>query len=149
MVSQGSGREWLEANAKDEPKLMLLDYQPYEQLPDMLASADVLLVILEGDASRFSVPSKALNYMCAGRPILGLLPEDNAVALMVESAEAGFVVAPGDLSAATAALDKLLAEPGLRRDMGMAARRYAEEVFDIGEVGNRFESVIRDAAGDN
>jgi colanic acid biosynthesis glycosyl transferase WcaI len=144
VVSEGRGREWLASEAGDAPGLMLLDYQPYEQLPDVLASADVLLVVLEGDASRYSVPSKALNYFCAGRPVLALLPPDNAVAHMVEAAEAGLVVAPGDADAACAAVRSLLSSPALRDQMGTAARRYAERTFDVTLVGERFESLLYD-----
>jgi colanic acid biosynthesis glycosyl transferase WcaI len=144
VVSEGQGREWLESEASDVPGLTLLDYQPYEQLPDMLASADVLLVVLESNASRYSVPSKVLNYLCAGRPVLALLPPDNAVAQMVEAAEAGIVVAPGDADAASAALDSLLASPVARAAMGTAARRFAERTFDVIRVGERFESLLCD-----
>jgi colanic acid biosynthesis glycosyl transferase WcaI len=144
VVSEGQGREWLESEAGEAPRLMLFDYQPYEQLPDMLASADVLLVVLESNASRYSVPSKVLNYFCAGRPVLALLPPDNAVAGMVEAAEAGLVVAPGDADAASAALRSLLASPVARTAMGTAARRYAEGTFDVERVGDRFESLLND-----
>jgi colanic acid biosynthesis glycosyl transferase WcaI len=144
VVSEGKGREWLESEAGDVPGLILLDYQPYEQLPDMLASADVLLVVLESNASRYSVPSKVLNYLCAGRPVLALLPPDNAVAHMVEAAEAGLVVAPGDADAASAALSSLLASPVTRAAMGTAARRYAERTFDVTRVGERFDSLLSD-----
>jgi colanic acid biosynthesis glycosyl transferase WcaI len=144
VVSEGKGREWLESEAADVAGLTLLDYQPYEQLPDMLASADVLLVVLESNASRYSVPSKVLNYLCAGRPVLALLPPDNAVAQMVEAAEAGIVVAPGDADAASAALDSLLASPVARAAMGTAARRFAERTFDVTRVGDRFESLLCD-----
>jgi colanic acid biosynthesis glycosyl transferase WcaI len=142
VVSQGLGREWLEAQACGAPGLMLVDYQPYEQLPDMLASADVLLVLLEQDASRYSVPSKVLNYLCAGRPILALLPLDNAVAETVESAGAGLVVAPGDYDAASASLNRLLSDPSEREKMGAAARDYAERSFDVSAVGERFDAVL-------
>jgi colanic acid biosynthesis glycosyl transferase WcaI len=144
VVSEGKGREWLESKAGEVPGLTLLDYQPYEQLPDMLASADVLLVVLESNASRYSVPSKVLNYLCAGRPVLALLPPDNAVAHMVEAAEAGIVVAPGDTDAASAALNSLLASPVARAAMGTAARRYAEGTFDVTRVADRFESLLSD-----
>ncbi|MDT5166310.1 MAG: hypothetical protein QOC88_3204, partial [Mycobacterium sp.] len=144
VVSEGNGRNWLDSNASDVPGLTLLDYQPYEQLPDMLASADVLLVVLESNASRYSVPSKVLNYFCAGRPVLALLPEDNAVAHMVEAAEAGIVVAPGDADAASAALNSLLASPVARAAMGISARRFAECTFDVTRVGERFESLLVD-----
>ena len=145
VVSEGRGREWLESEAGAPPGLMLFDYQPYAQLPDVLASADVLLVVLESDASRYSVPSKVLNYLCAGRPVLALLPPDNAVANMVEAAEAGLVLAPGDTDAASAALRSLLSDPDKRDQMGTAARRYAERTFDVRRVGERFESLLHDA----
>lgn len=142
VVSQGLGREWLESNARDVPGLTLLDYQPYEQLPDMLASSDVLLVVLDQGASRYSVPSKVLNYLCAGRPILALLPAENAVAEAVVAAGAGIVVTPGDTEAASAALNRLLADPLQRAKMGAAAREYAERTFDVAAVGDRFEAVF-------
>jgi colanic acid biosynthesis glycosyl transferase WcaI len=142
VVSQGQGRDWLESNAGEVPSLTLLDYQPYEQLPDMLASADVLIVVLEKDASRYSVPSKVLNYFCAGRPVLGLLPADNAVAHMIESAGAGIVVNPADTTAASAALNGLLSDSVARVTMGNAARAYAEKTFNVRVVGDLFETVL-------
>jgi glycosyltransferase involved in cell wall biosynthesis len=145
VVTEGKGREWLETYGKHESRLMLLDYQPYDQLPDMLASSEVLLVILERDASRYSVPSKALNYLCAGRPVLALLPPDNAVAEMIEKAGAGIVVNPDDSAAAAASLNRLLADEDWRAELGAAARRYAERMFDIGAVGDRFDAVIQTA----
>ena len=147
VVSEGRGREWLESEAGELPGLMLFDYQPYEQLPDMLASADVLLVVLESDASRYSVPSKVLNYLCAGRPVLALLPADNAVANMIQTAGAGLVVAPGDADAAAAALSGLLSDPAVRERMGAGARSYAERTFDVSRVGERFETLLREIEG--
>ena len=144
VVSEGKGRDWLEAQAGAESRFTLLDYQPYEQLPDMLASADVLVALLERDASRFSVPSKVLSYFCAGRAVLAVLPSDNAIAETIQSAGAGMVVPPGDLAAASSALNRLLSDRDLRQKMGMAAREYAERFFEIGAIGDRFESVIRD-----
>jgi colanic acid biosynthesis glycosyl transferase WcaI len=146
VVSQGQGREWLEAQAGETPGLMLLDYQPYEQLPDMLASADVLVVVLENDASRYSVPSKVLNYLCAGRPVLGLMPRNNAVAHMIEAAQAGLVVDPTDAAAAATAVNRLLSDARAREQMGAAARRYAESRFNVQLVGDVFESVVSDVA---
>jgi glycosyltransferase involved in cell wall biosynthesis len=143
VVTEGMGREWLQTHGGDDSRLMLLDYQPYDQLPDVLASSEVLLVILERDASRYSVPSKALNYLCAGRPVLALLPPDNAVAEIVRTAGAGIVVDPDDPAAATAALNRLLADDDWRRELGASARRYAERMFDIGCVGDRFEAVVQ------
>jgi glycosyltransferase involved in cell wall biosynthesis len=142
VVSQGKGREWLEEHAGNEPALKLLDFQPYEQLPNMLAAADVLVVVLEHDASRYSVPSKALNYFCAGRPVVGLLPPNNAVSYMIESAQAGLVVDPADTEKTSAAVNGLLTDSATRQTMGAAARAYAESTFDVRRIGDTFESVL-------
>jgi glycosyltransferase involved in cell wall biosynthesis len=142
VVSQGKGREWLEENAGQIENLDLLDFQPYEQLPNMLAAADVFVVVLEHDASRYSVPSKALNYFCAGRPVLGLLPPNNAVAHMIESAHAGLVVDPAETEETAAAINRLLGDTALREKMGAAARAYAETTFDVEGIGDTFESVL-------
>ena len=74
--------------------LVLLDFQPYEDLPAVMGSADVLVAVLEPDASRFSVPSKVLTYLCSGRAIVGVLPPDNSVAEILLTHGAGLVVDP-------------------------------------------------------
>lgn len=146
VVSQGIGRQWLEKHCRDNPRLIMMDFQPYELLPDMLGAADVLVAVLEQDASRYSVPSKVLNYLCAGRPVLALLPSDNAVAEMVRSAEAGLVAPPGSDEAAEA-LDRLLSDEDLRTTMAANGRNYASRVFDLTLIGDSFERVVYYAAG--
>jgi glycosyltransferase involved in cell wall biosynthesis len=48
VVSEGAGRSWLEEHkGPDLPQLVLADYQPYDVLPEVLASADILIAILE------------------------------------------------------------------------------------------------------
>lgn len=147
VVSEGQGREWLEGHSGDCNKLILLDYQPYEALPDMLATADVMLAILEEDASKYSVPSKVLNYLCAGRPVLGLLPTDNSVAGMIEEAKAGVIVPPSQRFQASQVLNRLLADPAMRDSMGSRGRRFAERTFDMVRIADNFEAAINYAAG--
>ena len=57
---------------------MLLPYQPFGRLSEVLASADVLVALLESDAGAYSVPSKVLTYLAAGRPILGAIPAEKS-----------------------------------------------------------------------
>lgn len=147
VVSQGQGRKWLEQNCAADDKLLLLDYQPYEQLPDMLASGDVLLAILEDDASRYSVPSKVLNYLCAGRPVFAVLPADNSVANTIHAAQAGVVAPRKGSGNPSAALNQLLGDVPLRERMAANARLYAEQAFELETIGDNFEVVIKRSAG--
>jgi glycosyltransferase involved in cell wall biosynthesis len=144
VVSEGRGREWLEQWKREHraKNLVLLDYQPYRDLPLMLASADVLVAILEPDASKYSVPSKVLTYLCAERPIVGVLPLDNSVAEILIGQQAGVVIDPGQRDAVAAAILGLLQDENLRQNLGKAGRSYAEAEFSPERAASRFESVF-------
>jgi glycosyltransferase involved in cell wall biosynthesis len=148
VVSQGLGRSVLE-EARSERRLdnlLLLDFQPYEELPDVMASADVLVALLEPDASKYSVPSKVLSYLCAARPIVAVIPEANSVARVITAADAGVVVRPGDRAGLSDALTGLLGDESARALLGKGARRYAEETFDVTAISARFEQILEQAA---
>jgi glycosyltransferase involved in cell wall biosynthesis len=140
VASEGLGADWLRERPREN--LVLLGFQPYAELPDVLAAGDVLVVILERDAGRFAVPSKVLSYLCAGRPLLAALPRDNLAAKVVEASGAGLMVEPDDAGGLVAGARRLLEDPDLRERLGAAGRAYAERTFDISSVGDRFEEVI-------
>jgi glycosyltransferase involved in cell wall biosynthesis len=144
VVSEGRGRDWLDAEVAraGADNVLLLDYQPYESLPDMLAAADVLLAILEPSAGRYSVPSKVLTYLCAKRAIVSVLPPENAAAATLRESHGAVLVDPGDEGGAIAAVVGLLQNARARRMFGTAARRYAETAFDIEARAGEFEAVL-------
>src|SRR5262249_9939511 len=127
--------------------LMLLPLQPMEVFPDMLGSADVLVALLENDAGPFSVPSKVLTYLCAGRPVLLSAPSDNLSSRVVQGAGAGMCVPAGDKEAFVAAAARLRNEHRMRTDMGASARAYAEGTFDIAAITDRFEKMLARVSG--
>jgi colanic acid biosynthesis glycosyl transferase WcaI len=146
VVSEGLGSEWLKER-RDEyklPNLVLLPFQPYADLPDVLATGDILVVILERDAGVFSVPSKVLSYLCAGRPLLAAVPESNLAARVIQGSGAGLLVEPDDVAGFVEAAVALLARPDLRRTLGQRARRYARDSFDITKIGDRFEGLFKE-----
>ena len=69
VISQGMGEARLRERLRERPlpNLRLLPFQPMDQYPDVLAAADVLVALLEPTAGTYSVPSKVLSYLCAGR----------------------------------------------------------------------------------
>lgn len=144
VISEGRGREWLAECKRREglENLLLLDYQPYSRFPEVLAAADVLVAILEPSAGRYSVPSKILSYLCSGRPIVAVIPHENAAAATLRESGGGIVIAPGDDEEAAAASIDLLCDDDMRSNMGSAGRDYAEATFDIHAIGDRFEEVL-------
>ncbi len=147
VVSEGLGRRWLEEvkAAEGLDNLVLLDFQPIDRLSDVLASADALVVLLEAYAGALSVPSKVYSYFCAGRPILGALPDANLARRLVEGEGAGLCVDPGDEAAFLAAAHRLYEDAALRRSCAETQTGYAARTFDIERIGPRFLGVLDDA----
>jgi colanic acid biosynthesis glycosyl transferase WcaI len=144
VISEGKGRDWLETWKREQgaDNLVLLDFQPYEDLPDVMASADILVALLEPDASRFSVPSKVLTYLCSNRAIVGMLSPQNSVAEILISHGAGRVVDPANRDDVATEVVRLLDDENARRAMGRAGRRYAEHVFNPEVAADRFVEVF-------
>jgi glycosyltransferase involved in cell wall biosynthesis len=144
VVSEGIGADWLrrESAAAKLANLLILPYQPFADLPSVLATGDVLTGILEEEAGAFSVPSKTLSYLCAARPLLMAIPPDNLAARIVRDHHAGLTVAPADIEGFLTAASQLHASTGLRAKMARNARAYAEETFPIEKTAARFEEIL-------
>jgi colanic acid biosynthesis glycosyl transferase WcaI len=147
VVSEGEAADDLVAIARDESlPVRVLPFQPAADLPNVLGSADVLVALLEPDATKFSIPSKVLSYMAAGRPILGLMPADNPAALDIRDS-GGFVADPTDVGAKAGAgwLAELSGDRTTQADIGHRTRQTAERKFDVDKVAEQFEQIL-DAA---
>lgn len=144
VAAAGVGATSLAQQQQAEPleSLELRGLQPFERFPEVLASADVLLAVLERDAGLFSVPSKILSYLCAGRSIVLAAPRDNLAARIVRDTGAGTVVEPEDEMGFVAAVLRFLDDPAASAAAAARARRYAEDTFGIQNVADRFEAVM-------
>jgi putative colanic acid biosynthesis glycosyltransferase WcaI len=128
---------------KHRPELL------FELAAQHVSDAEVVVISEGRGASRlrelFSVPSKVLSYMCAGRPILGAIPPENLAARTIERAGAGVVASPTDEEGFLLAAKQLRNELDRRESAGARARAYAEATFDTEAIADRFATVIDDA----
>jgi colanic acid biosynthesis glycosyl transferase WcaI len=148
VIAEGPGADWLRRNAHQvrPGALVLLPFQPYDRLSEVLASSDVLITLLDRDGGAFAVPSKTLAYLCAGRPQLVSAPECNLAARIVQRAVAGETVPP-DPQPLLEAAERMLQCESLRQRYAANARSYAERTFQIEEVTQRFLEVFHFALG--
>ena len=95
------------------------------EVPRLLAGADAFVL----SSASEGMPISVLEAMAAGLPVVasavGGVPE------LVVDGETGLLVPPGDADALADALERVLGDAELRRRMGEAARRRAEEEFDL------------------
>ena len=101
----------------------------------------MLVVLLEQDAGEFSVPSKTLSYLAAGRPVLGLMPPENLAAQLVLDA-GGFVRAadcgPRSIRRPPGP-SRLLDDPARMAQLGVESRVLAEKEFALAGAADAFE----------
>ena len=144
VVNEGPAVDVIRAEAArlDVP-VTLLPYQPYERLPEVLGTGDALIVLLDQAAGAFSVPSKTLSYLCAGRPIIGLLPAENLAADLITRA-GGRALPPSvdSLSEAAEWLVTLVDDPDMRAKLGRCSRELAEDEFALAGCTDRFEQLL-------
>lgn len=138
----GSARPRLERRAEGLANVTFVDLQPKEQLPEVLAAADVHVVLLRPGLAASSVPSKLYSILAAGRPIVASVDPGTEVARTVERAGAGLTVAPGDPGALTAALRTLVEDPTRRAAMGAAGRRFVESWPSPADIAERYEALF-------
>ncbi|MEA2389963.1 MAG: hypothetical protein QOK31_72 [Solirubrobacteraceae bacterium] len=93
-----------------------LGFVPHDELERLYARAAVVVL----PSYREGLPLCVIEAMAHGRPVVaaavGGIPD------LVEDGVTGFLVEPGDVSGLRAAIDRLLADPELRRRMGVAGR---------------------------
>lgn len=150
VVTEGPSASYLMSRKErdDLENLLVLPYQPYEDLPSLFGAADVLLVVLNDSAATHSVPGKVLSHLCAGKPQLAVMPSNNHAAQVIRDSGGGVVVPSDDPSTILSTAEGLLDDVETRKRMERNARAYAENEFDIRRIGDRFEAVIMKAYAD-
>lgn len=126
IVGDGAEREQLIARAA-QLKLDNVHFQgrvTREEVPALLASADVgVLCLRDLPLFRDALPTKLLEYMAAGLPVVasavGEVPE------LLERAQAGLPCPPEDPNALAEALSELSRDPAGAHSRGQAGQRYA------------------------
>lgn len=143
VVAQGAGAEWLRARVVEAgPSLVLLPFQPYERLAEVLGAAHVLITILDAECGAFAVPSKSLAYLCAGRAQLVVAPRNNLASATIERAAAGEIIFDGNPDTFLRAASRMLEDACTLQQYGANARAYAERTFNIDRITQQFLEIF-------
>ncbi len=124
-----------QARALGLDDVLFLDPRPIEEIPALLAAADVILVPLKSYIPG-AVPSKLYEAMASGRALV--LSAGGEAADIVKTHRAGLVVEPGDAEALAQAVRTLCESPALREELGANGRQAAERHFDRTVAVDRF-----------
>jgi glycosyltransferase involved in cell wall biosynthesis len=148
LVGDGKQRMLLEANAhaRSLRNVTFAGPQSKGDMRTFLHAADVCVATLQNIAMfRMTYPNKVFDYLAAARPVV--LGIDGVIRDVVERAQGGLFVNPGDSRALAQAIRQLAGEPDRCREMGERGRAYVREHFNRRDHGELFTSVLRSAAG--
>ncbi len=141
LVFLGDGKEkpalQHQAAAMGLTNVLFLPPVPKAEVAQALAAADACLAILKPlEEYKTTYPNKVFDYMAAGRPVL--LAIDGVIRRVVEDANCGIFVRPGDAEALAQAIRLLAEDRQGARAMGRRGRRYLEQHFSRSALAETF-----------
>jgi glycosyltransferase involved in cell wall biosynthesis len=141
LVGDGPDRKKLiaQAEARGLRNVRFLEPVPAADVAPLLASADAIAVTLKMDIPG-AVPSKIYESMASEKPVI--LAASGEAAEIVRSADAGVVVAPGDVEGFARAVVELAKNPARARALGENGRRAAVAKYDRRQIAEKFMSYL-------
>jgi glycosyltransferase involved in cell wall biosynthesis len=141
IVGDGAELPVLRARAAGLDHVRFTGLMPREQMPDLLAASDVMLVTLKrADTFKTVLPSKMFEAMAAARPIL--LAVEGEAQTVLERSGGGVAVPPGDAAALAAAIEHLASDRESRERLGDAGRRFVDSAFNRRVWASRFLQIL-------
>jgi len=132
-------RKCKEYNLKN---VVFLPFQPKEKYIEILQSSDVSLVTLRKEYKQPVVPSKLIEIMAAGCPVILSVPESSDAVKIVKKAQCGICVPPESPKKLAEAILKLYKNRQLAKIMGLRGRKFAEENFSLKKAVDSYERVL-------
>jgi glycosyltransferase involved in cell wall biosynthesis len=120
--------------------MTVLDFCEGPEFGHLLSTASVGLVLLSPRLLGLGVPSRTYTYLCAGLPVLALVPPSCEIALQLAQNAAGIVAT--DAEQALESLRMLQNDPRLYRNMSTAALHAAQGPLSRDTSVKQYEQVL-------
>jgi len=145
IIFLGSGKEksrlQKEAERRGLENTIFLPPVPKTEMRHALAASDACLAILKPiELYKTTYPNKVFDYMAAARPVI--LAIDGDIRQVVEKANAGLFVPPGQPAALAKAILQLAKDPEKCREMGNNGRKTIETCFSRKELADKLTALL-------
>jgi lipopolysaccharide/colanic/teichoic acid biosynthesis glycosyltransferase len=144
LVGDGKERPTLEAFVRERglQNITFVGSRPKTDMPAFLAASDACVAILQNiPMFRTTYPNKVFDYMAAERPTLVVI--DGVIREVIEKADGGIFVPPGDDAALARAVLSLRDDPQRRQAMGASARTYVTKHFNRQQQAVQFTQLLQ------
>lgn len=125
-------------------------FVPYEELPRVFAESDFLILPYDFSEEslnfiRYSMPTKAPEYMVSGTPIIIFAPEDTALVKYAKRLDWAEVVTENSIDVLADTIKQLVKDEVRRKKIAQNAIHIAEQNHNSKAVSAHFEQVIKSA----
>lgn len=120
----------------------LLPFISREKLPEMLAAADVGLIVQKSNVVSFNMPSKIQVLLASGRAIIASVPLNGTAAKAVQQSGGGIVVPPEDHQALASAILDLYHSRDKAEMLGKKGREFAIEKYTFEQALTSYEELF-------
>jgi colanic acid biosynthesis glycosyl transferase WcaI len=114
-----------------------------DELERQLQESSIAFVSQDYAGAEFNIPSKIMNFMAYGLPVLAAVNPAGEVAKIVEESGAGWVVDSSKPETFPARLAELLDDPAEVERRGRASYAYAQQHFTQAGFAQRFEESLQ------
>ncbi len=128
IIGDGADKERIKKIIKDEKinNVVLLPFQPYEDIAHVFSLGDVGLIISKSGVGNNSVPSKTWSIMAAGKPVLASFDSQSDLCKLIDRIGCGKHVDAGKKEALIEEI-KVLYNNLKLDDIGKIGKEYIEE----------------------
>jgi colanic acid biosynthesis glycosyl transferase WcaI len=130
-IGEGAMKPQVEAMAEGCRAIRFLPFRPASEIPLVLSSGDMHVVTVKRGLEGVVVPSKLYPTLAAGRPVLGVAPEESDVVRIIRGAACGIAANPDDPASVAEAVRSVLHDSEQLQTM---ARRAREISFSYDKV---------------
>ncbi len=143
LLGAGKEKQRLMTKAKEHhlENIAFIPPVPKLAMKNALASADACIAILKPiEMYKTTYPNKVFDYMAAGKPVI--LAIEGVIQDVVEKAQAGICIQPGDPQQMAAAIKELAKNPRKCRKMGLSGKTYVRAHFSRAELASQFTALL-------
>jgi len=122
---------------KQLDNVKILPYQPMDDFIDLLSTSDACLVTLADGMEKLSVPSRAMTFMSAGKPIIAMMNLDSDIAILIKEGNCGLV--SDRFEGLIKDIENIVENPNQLVKMGENARKKYESGYSKSKVISEFD----------
>jgi glycosyltransferase involved in cell wall biosynthesis len=130
-IGKGAMKPQVQAMAEGCRTIRFLPFRPASEVPLVLSSGDMHVVTVKRGLEGVVVPSKLYPTLAAGRPVLGVAPEETDVVRIIRQNSCGVAADPDDPANVVEAIRSVMLD---RKRLLSMARRAREISFSYDRV---------------